>query len=36
MKEFFNILSKRWDDIQEMISKYKLVNVFEDRIEAIE
>jgi predicted nuclease of predicted toxin-antitoxin system len=36
MKEFFYILSSHWNDIQEMSNKSKLVNVFEDRIEAIE
>jgi len=36
MKEFFSILSLLWNDIQEMSDKSKLVNVFEDRIEAIE
>ncbi len=36
MKEFFSILSFLWNDIQELSDKSKLVNVFEDRIEAIE
>jgi len=36
MKEFFNILSSLWIDIQTMSATSKLVNVFEDRIEAIE
>jgi predicted nuclease of predicted toxin-antitoxin system len=35
MKEFLSILSLLWNEIQEMSDKSKLVNVFEDRIEAI-
>ena len=36
MKPFFENISLVWDQIVEMNSKHKLVNVFIDRIEAIE
>ena len=35
MKEFHGIISKYWNDINEASSIFKLVNVFEDRIESI-
>ena len=35
MKEFFNVISNFWDDIQKLNEQYKLVNVFKDRIEGI-
>ncbi len=35
MKNFYFTLKKYWDDIIEENRKYKLVNVFKDRIESI-
>jgi predicted nuclease of predicted toxin-antitoxin system len=36
MKPFFETITKLWDDIVDMNSDHKLVNVFIDRIEGIE
>jgi len=36
MKEFFEITTKLWDDVLVLNSNHKLVNVFKDRIEALE
>lgn len=36
MREFFDIISKVWDDILILNKDYKLVNVFKDRIEALQ
>lgn len=33
--EFFKILTDNWTEIQNLNAKYKLVNVFRDRIEGI-
>lgn len=35
MQEFHDLISRRWDDICMISDEYKLVNVFEDRIEGI-
>lgn len=34
-QELFKVLTDNWAEIQNLSSKYKLVNVFRDRIEAI-
>ncbi len=36
MNPFFETIIKVWDDVVEMNKEHKLVNVFTDRIEAIE
>jgi predicted nuclease of predicted toxin-antitoxin system len=36
MREFFTIMTATWNDITDLNRTYKLVNVFRDRIEAIE
>lgn len=36
MNTFFEIISKVWDDVIEINTEHKLVNVFIDRIEGIE
>jgi predicted nuclease of predicted toxin-antitoxin system len=36
MREFFTIMTTTWNDITELNQTHKLVNVFRDRIEAIE
>ncbi|HMS10758.1 MAG TPA: hypothetical protein PKE66_14840 [Pyrinomonadaceae bacterium] len=36
MREFFSLISSNWETIVELSSTHKLVNVFLDRIEAIE
>lgn len=36
MNPFFDLITKLWNDILEMNSGHKLVNVFADRIEGIE
>ncbi len=36
MKDFFNVISNCWDEVLITSEKYKLVNVFKDRIEGIE
>ena len=35
MKEFHELISKIWLDIEEMTKNYELVNVYRDRIEGI-
>ncbi len=36
IREFFNIMTAIWNDIIDLSENHKLVNVFRDRIEAIE
>ncbi len=36
MREFFTVTTAIWDDVMELSQSHKLVNVFRDRIEAIE
>lgn len=36
MREFFVVMTAIWDDVLELSESHKLVNVFRDRIEAIE
>jgi len=36
MKEFYNVISKIWDDVLTFNHEYKLVNVYIDKIEAID
>ena len=36
MREFFSVMTAIWDDVLELHENHKLVNVFRDRIEAIE
>ena len=36
MNQFYNAISKLWDDVVEMNEGHKLVNVFQDRIEGIQ
>ncbi|WP_326936583.1 DUF5615 family PIN-like protein [Flavobacterium sp. PL11] len=36
MNQFYNAVSKLWDDVVEMNEGYKLVNVFQNRIEGIQ
>ncbi|MCG8328590.1 MAG: DUF5615 family PIN-like protein [Chitinophagales bacterium] len=36
MKQFYELIAYRWDDICELSKEYKLVNVFSDRIEGID
>lgn len=36
IKELFLFMSKNWQDITTISNSYKLVNIFEDRIEGIE
>ena len=36
IREFFSLISSNWETIVELSSTHKLVNVFLDRIEAIE
>ena len=36
MREFFNVMTAIWDDVTELSDTHKLINVFRDRIEAIE
>ena len=36
MRQFYARISAIWADVQELSDKHRLVNVFEDRIEAIE
>lgn len=35
MKQFFEIITKCWDEILELNKQCKLINVFQDRIEGI-
>jgi hypothetical protein len=35
MNEFFQVLTNPWEQIQELNSNYKLVNVYSDRVEGI-
>jgi predicted nuclease of predicted toxin-antitoxin system len=35
MKEFFTILSTSWDQVLELNNQYKLVNFFENHLEAV-
>lgn len=36
MREFHALIANRWEDICEISSQYKLVNVFADRVEGID
>jgi hypothetical protein len=36
MREFFAVTTAIWNDVVELSENHKLVNVFRDRIEAIE
>jgi len=36
MKEFFEALSKSWEQVKELNEEYKLVIVYKDRIEALQ
>ena len=36
MREFFTVITAIWNDVIELRENHKLVNVFRDRIEAIE
>lgn len=36
MREFFTVTTAIWNDVLDLSETYKLVNVFRDRIEAIE
>lgn len=36
IREFFSLMNAVWADVIELSESYKLVNVFKDRIEAIE
>lgn len=36
MREFFTIMTAIWNDVLELSENHKLVNVFRDRIEAIQ
>ncbi|MGI9036990.1 MAG: DUF5615 family PIN-like protein [Pyrinomonadaceae bacterium] len=36
MREFFSVMTAIWNDVVELSENHKLVNVFRDRIEAIE
>jgi predicted nuclease of predicted toxin-antitoxin system len=35
MKEFFNIINTSWPQVVELNKDFKLINIFEDRLEAI-
>lgn len=35
MDEFYNVISKSWNTIENLSNKHKLVNVYKDKIEAI-
>jgi predicted nuclease of predicted toxin-antitoxin system len=36
MREFFTVITAIWNDVIDLSENHKLVNVFRDRIEAIE
>lgn len=36
MSEFHRVIAERWEDICDLSSRYKLVQVFQDRIEAVD
>lgn len=36
MNQYYNAISKLWDDVVEMNEGHKLVNVFQDRNEGIQ